>query len=313
VEYRALPGIAAPVSVIGVSLASPATGVARTLRVGLLEHAFRQGISLVDLSASQDPAGAETLLGATRHSPENLTVITRVAGDPSEVRAEAWAEPRLRESIDAILRRLHRPRIGLLELDLDEFSAVARAGLLAPLKRILTEGLVGAVALRVDPATLDPREIERPLREGVRTFLAPWGLLQREAEHALFPQLESSGGCLIAIDPHTNGALDGRRALASPLDRGPGEPPPDLAVLRREMAPVLALGYLTGKGKRTLLDAALRFALDPSVVRSALCPLVDPKLTELMAGFEQSAPFSPEERVRLGLPPSPPREPALRG
>jgi aryl-alcohol dehydrogenase-like predicted oxidoreductase len=313
VEHRALPGIASPVSVIGVSLAPPTSGVDRTLRGGLLEHAFRQGITLVDLSESRDPASAETLLGAIQHAPENLTIITRVAGDPSDVRTEAWAEPRLRESIEAIRRRLHRPRIDLLALDLGEFSAVARAGLLAPLTRLKSEGLVGAVALRVDPATLDPRALEGPLREGVRIFLAPWGLLQREAEHALLPLLDSSEGCLIALDPHANGALDGRLALASPLDRGPGQAPPDLAELRREMAPVLALGYLTGKGKRTLLEAALRFALDPSVVRSTLCPLVEPKLTASIAGFERSVPFSPEERVRLGLPPPPPRQPVASG
>ncbi|MCI4364092.1 MAG: aldo/keto reductase [Thermoplasmata archaeon] len=276
--------------------------MASTLRAGLLEHAFRQGVNLLDLSSSREPQAAETLVGALRSQPEGLVVLSRLPAGPSDPRPEQWSEVHLRRAVTAAAKRLRRPKLDLLAMDLTEFQTARRADAVATLDALVREGALGGVAVRLPRGGMDPREVDRLLSEHVATFLAPWSLLEREAEHDLLPRLGSVGGRLLALDPHSGGALDGRRALSSPFDRAPGEPPPDLAELRRQMAPVLALGFLTSGRRRTLVEAAIRFALDPREVAAALCPLVDPKLTEAICGFERSAPFTSEERHRLGLP-----------
>ncbi|MCI4345704.1 MAG: hypothetical protein L3K07_02975 [Thermoplasmata archaeon] len=304
-EFRRIPGIPAPVSVVGFSVESPASSGVLAIRIGLLEHAIRQGVNLLDLTRSREPEAAEALVGSLRSPPPNLVVLSRLSREPFAGGSERWSEDRLRSLLGAVAGRLRRPHLELLVLDHSEYQEASRAGATSTLDKLVREGALGGLAVRLSYGDPDPRELETLLAGNVRTFLCPWGLLERGAEHGLLPRFGSASACLLAVDPHADGALDGRRALASPLDRAPGERPVDLAELRRQLGPVLALGFLTAERRRTLVEAAVRFALEPPEVSAVLCPLVDPKLTEAICGYERSEPFTPSERERLGLRPAP--------
>jgi aryl-alcohol dehydrogenase-like predicted oxidoreductase len=299
-ERRELPGVG-PVSAIGAGLETPEWGAELHRAEGLVRVARRQGISLFDLSANDEPRVAEQLVGATLAGDEGIRVVSRLpsrelpnANDPqSAVRFEAA----LRESA----RRLGRS-MDVLALRPEEAEELQRSGTLERLARRTSGEASPAVALRLDASTLAPNLLEALLADGVRIYLAPWNLLDRGAESFLFDAVAGVGGAVLALDPHAAGRLDGRRVLSSPWERGGRSAPLDPTALRREMQPVLELGYLTEGARRTMIEAATRFALDPPVVSSTICPLQDPALTAAICDYPRSPPFSDGERARLRLP-----------
>jgi aryl-alcohol dehydrogenase-like predicted oxidoreductase len=299
-QSRELVGVGR-VSVVGASLAISAAGSDRHRSSGLLRHALEQGVTLVDVSGNADPRAAESALGPALRAWPEVRVISRLAVAELPATAQASALRPFLGALDETRSRLGRDRLDLVALPLEEAERLHQIGALTQLLDTARTNGCGAVGVRCAPGGVPPGTAEALLHDGIRIFLAPWNLLDREAESVLFRPLAAAGGQLLALDPHAGGRLDGQRVLSPAWEGAAVGLPLDPAALRREMEPVLALGYLTRGTRRTMIEAALRFALDPTVVAAALCPLHDPALTSAICAFDRSSPFTPEERERLSL------------
>jgi aryl-alcohol dehydrogenase-like predicted oxidoreductase len=300
VEYRELPGVG-PVSVIGAGLETSGVGADLHRPAGLLRQARRLEISLFDLSGNDDPRAAERMVGAAFPGDGELRVISSLSSSDLPSSGDPQALARLEQAIRESGRRLGRT-MDVLALDQGVAEELHRSRSLGRLAQQSAEGSLPAIAVRLDSAGIAPPLLEELLGEKVRLYLSPWSLLDRAAESVLFDAVQAARGAVLALDPHSAGRLDGQRVLSAPWEHQGMAAPLDPVALRHEMQPVLELGYLTRDGRRTMIEAATRFALDPPVVSAAICRLQDPALTEAICAYERSPSFTAEERIRLSLP-----------
>ncbi|HEV2450231.1 MAG TPA: hypothetical protein VGU43_07500 [Thermoplasmata archaeon] len=268
---------------------------------GLLRDALRQGVRLVDVSSGADPRPAEALVGAVGRGEPGLRVLAGIPASELSKVGGAIGLARTAAAVQQCLRRLGRDALDALVLPWDELQGLRAGGALPGLRDALPEMGVRSLAVRLEDDGLDAGTVRALAAEGIRIFLARWNLLETGASDALLPALSEHACSLLSVDPHANGRLDGRRMLSPTAGRPAGTPPLDAAALRRTMGPVLSLRYLTEGTGRTLVQAAVQFALDPPAVASVLCPLEDPRLTAQICGYDAAPPFSAEERRRLGL------------
>ncbi|MCI4340688.1 MAG: hypothetical protein L3J73_05435, partial [Thermoplasmata archaeon] len=69
--------------------------------------------------------------------------------------------------------------------------------------------------------------------------------------------------------------------------------------VRREWAPVLALGFLTEGHRRTLAQAAVQYLLGVPGVVGVVVPLTDPAAAVAIGGALSAPPLSDEDRARI--------------
>ena len=107
------------------------------------------------------------------------------------------------------------------------------------------------------------------------------------------------GPPLFARDPLASGRLDGTHFddAVSPLSLG--RAPIPLREMRDEYEPVLRLAPLVRPGQRTLLQAALRYAIDIVGAQAVLVPAPDPRRLDELLGFESSLPLDDQDRALL--------------
>lgn len=300
-EVRTLAGVG-PVSVIGCRLSLESTLSSSPVAEGLLRDALRRGVRVVDLSSAADPRPSEALVGTVARGESELRVLSAIPGGEMPRGGGSRGLDRTVAAVQQSLRRLGRDRLDALVLPWKEIQALHESGALPALHDALPRMGVGSLAVRLDEAALDAAGIRAVASAGVRIFLARWSLLEREIAGSVLPVLRETGSSLLAVDPHADGRLDGRRVLSPAAGRRAGSHPLDPSELRRAMAPVLGLRYLTEGTGRTLIQAAVQFALDPPEVAAVLCPLEDPRLTGQICEYAAAPAFSVDERRRLGLP-----------
>jgi hypothetical protein len=140
---------------------------------------------------------------------------------------------------------------------------------------------------------------ERPDPHRSRLFSGPLSLLDARLAEFMGTQVVSGPVSFLARDPFAGGRLDGTRAAASAVERGPGAGPMRLRELESEFAPVLRLAFLTEGRTRTMAQAAIRYAAHWEWVGSVLVPLpsVD-RLPEVLRTFATPA-LSTEEIRRI--------------
>ena len=147
----------------------------------------------------------------------------------------------------------------------------------------------------------------RPTTEGLQALLEARprfvvltvNLLTATAILPVAKALADSGIGVFASDPFAGGHLNGGFLNDSPLERGPVPRPLDWQALRRQLAPVLALGFLTEGGRRTLPQAALDFAAGAPGVVSVLVPVRQPLDLRAAAEGWGNAALSEQERTRV--------------
>jgi aryl-alcohol dehydrogenase-like predicted oxidoreductase len=149
-------------------------------------------------------------------------------------------------------------------------------------------------------STNDTAAIRKLLALGdLATLQVGYNLLSRSGEEALRLAKEEDLGVLIRV-PLASGALSGRYFNAAPqldpkdrrLDRFTSERA--LAAFRK----LSELLFLTEGGKRTMVQAALRFILDTEGVTSVIPGAKSRKQLEDNAGAMDAPPLTPEERAR---------------
>lgn len=316
VPERRAPGGGYSLSAITISLATGvgAPPLGTPLAVPLLRKARALGVTVFDLSGTRSSALAEeTIVRAFPQRDPELTVLLAPFGDDRGERRSPGSSDRGPPSPEPT------PASIALERSLER---------LAGRYRVIVHGAGPADQPQTPPGAapwlLDLRregrilDVISPLRAGPDERLPRTAGLCSASLSLLAPRVaemvrrngapEQFG--LVARDVFAAGALDGS-LLGGPLGaRGPNAPPLTVAELHGHLDPVLRLGFLTRDRRRTLVQAALGFALQWPWVLTAEVPLPPPERLEAVLKGAASPGLSEAELVELGLSPAPdtPRE-----
>ncbi len=118
-------------------------------------------------------------------------------------------------------------------------------------------------------------------------------------EQGARPEVVLGGIPFLARNVLAGGRLAGLGPSSGPSpERAPGGPLP-IRTLAEEMAPVLRLGFLAIRGRRTLGQAAIRWVLDQPGVDAALVSIPPPERLAELAGWEETPPLTIEEAHRV--------------
>lgn len=308
-ELRRVPGTDLGVSVIGLSLdsffanAHPSEPMVRRL----VWMAQQGGVRLFDTSDSAHPGRTEGVLHRIeRFEPGSVWMFERSPAtlgieptSPRGGRTDATIGVELRRSV---LETPARPDLKRWvqwrgtpshpEWD-DEAVRV--------LQECRTAGDIVGWSLRRSP----PAEATGISAPGAVSGVL--SLLDRRWEGVL--AATSGAPAFFARDPLASGRLDGTRWDRSLSGvRGRAAPIP-LRRLQEELAPVLALGFLTAGRPRTLAQAALAYIAGVRGVACVLVPLPPAERLAEFLEFSKALPFSEGETDRIAGVPSPGPEP----
>jgi aryl-alcohol dehydrogenase-like predicted oxidoreductase len=268
-----------------------------------LRTARKAGVTTFDVAGARDGPRSERLLARAFPDPDPEIVVIvgrrvedlvrRDGADPPPHEGADGVPQRLRASLRETDRRLFPHSAAILEWTGELLSglnagAASEVGVRAPwLFRKLSDN---------DPVPPGGATTDGPLAvSGSLSLLRPeWGL-------RLGPVHPSRPVAFLARDPFAGGRLDGSRAAASGVDRGPRAEPPRLRDLQQEFAPVLRLAFLTHQRTRTLAQAALRYAAHWKWVTSVIVPLptID-RMDEVLSTFT-TPPLSDDDLRQVGV------------
>lgn len=307
VPERRVPNRSISLSEIGLALDPDVTAPPRTdgAAIRVLQLARAHGVTTYDLAGARHPARAEQLLVAAFPRADNGLRI--VGGGLSEsARAEA-GHGRARSSADATEtgalrrwvegsnRRIAPHRISVLDVSAivrDRSSGGARV---LPTHDLVADGTVAAWTFR---GPVGPAESGGP-SQGPDLLSVDSSLLRPSALADAGEWAARNDAGILVRDPLAGGRLDGTRYATGVGDRPPVGRPLDVRTLSRELGPLLRLGFLAVRGRRTLLQSAMRYLLDEPRVVSILVPVPSPeRLDELLRSVEVPA-LTPEERDRV--------------
>ena len=249
-------------------------------RIPALMAAFPPGGLLVRALGEAPPGGL-------------LAVAQRLRGTVRQ-RAVLFVVPHeRRQELGPILA--HPPVEGFAVASVQGLGAMVEGGAAPP------EGAFDRAVLRVaDLGSLnpDPEDLRRALGLGCRLFLAPGSMLDARHVDRLGTTLRRRAASLLLEDPFAGGRLDGSFLQGTPTD--PSSPRPrSPSELQRWFAPALALGFLAQPGRRTLLQANLRFLLSAPGVTGVALPLTRPELVRQLLSVDASLRLSSVDRARL--------------
>ncbi len=307
-ERRSLPGVAREISSVTIGVDPPLVvpPAADDRTIALLRRSRELGVTTFDVAGARFPQRAERLIARAFPEPDPTVsaIVGRSVESLSRERAQDDSPPAssdregaLAASLEQSRRRLHPVPISVLEWEPENEppTADAGAGDAAVTKGEVPNGLLSAVRLSSQITEL-PKVANAPaLYSGALSLLEPDLVTVFEGSD------KSRAACLLARDPFGSGRLDGSRFAASAGLSGPETGPVDLRRLHEEFDPVLRLGFLTERRKRTLAQAAVQFVLHWPWVVSVVVPLPTPERIEEILGFGGRPPISPEELSKLGF------------
>jgi aryl-alcohol dehydrogenase-like predicted oxidoreductase len=268
-------------------LGAPGPG-GRSISEGELRLADALGIRAFEVPAHRSRAAIESALGRLFPPGSAGAGPFRTGSLPSEALRSppaTWAEELERS----------RHRLGGAGYDVVWFRVdhLERPGALAALS---DRELLGAWGCALPPGPSAIPELERALATGAGWFRLPYNLLEPAPGEECLARIARGGGRAIVVDPFAGGRLDGSwLERAGRPSSGPWRPDREA----REMAPVLALGFLTEGKTRTLAQAALAFALRAPAVASVMFEAGAPERLREYAATPDRGPLAPADLERL--------------
>lgn len=264
--------------------------------VGWLRRAREAGVTTFDTVDAPDRSLAETALArAFPDGDRTIVVLTPATADGSGLaRADLFGRPVRGAGPRPPERPAHDgPATGRLHRLFEGEPAASPGGDPSPASRPsarLTEP-AGPLVTRCRSADEAVLASHRP---PPRVLSGPFSLLERTAEGAAERAMGVDGFSWIARDPFAGGRLDGSRFAPGPSGASPSGPR-SLRQLEIDFASIATLGFLAKPGRRTLAQAALRFALSrPAVATVVIAPPVPERWGEIL-GFESSLPLTDDE------------------
>ena len=304
-EYRILGKTGLKVSTVGVGCWQMGglvgergwTGTSDAESIATIHRAQELGINLLDTAEGYGDGHSEEILGQALAGGrrEKFIIATKVRPITDDC-DEAKARQRIVEACEGSLRRLQSDHIDVYQLHAIPHEATMPAVMetLAELKR---KGKIRFFGI----STNSPEAIAKLLALGdLSTVQPPYNLLQRQqGQSAIDISRENNLGVLVRV-PLASGALTGRyfgvRPTLDAKDRRQERFTSEKAI--QTFAKLSELLFLTGEGKRTMVQAALRFVLDTPGVTTVIPGAKNRRQLEDNAGAASVAPLSSEERAR---------------
>jgi len=308
IEQRPVPDTPTRLSALTITIDPPAVvpPAADARTIALLRKAHALGVTTFDVAEARFPERAERLIAMA--FPEPRTGVSVIAGRSFETLARERKPPgegtdspdlasAITESLERSLQRLAPVRISIVEWTADAGSAseTSSGDAKLPGMRLPGPAPLWAVRLPTSPAVLPTTS------PPVGLFSGELSLLRTDLIPRFEGEAEKKRLRLIARDPFSSGRLDGTRFARSGTFGGPGTAPVDLRRLHEEFDPILRLGFLTDRHRRTLAQAALQFVLRMPWVVTAVVPLPDPERFDEVLGFSSCPALTPEDLSRLDL------------
>lgn len=293
-ERRRLGPTGPDLSVIGLSLDSRyGSFVAPERLVGrLLERARAKGVNLVDTADARDPLASEARLARSLTDVAGWVWVlgraprTLSAQLPRPLEAGPTSVEKLAEAFRRTLPQrpsADSPRL-LVEWADDGRGDGGGKEVPAALDVLTRAGEIAGWGYRADAGSAPSASEGAAFSSGARSLLEP--------------PTSPSPLPFLARDPFAEGRLDGTGFAGTSLAGPAGGPLPERE-LRRRYEGVLRLGFLTERHRRTLPEAALRYALAPAGTTSVLVPLPTPERLERLLAFESSDPLEAGEIRRI--------------
>lgn len=266
--------------------------------IATIHHAETLGINLLDTSASYGNGHSEVVIGrALKDRRDKYIVATKVKPLPGAPGDDA-ARQEIVDILEGSLKRLQSDYVDILQLhrDPDDPTMAVVMDTLADLKR---QGKVRWYGISANNTQLI-RQLQA-LGE-LSVVQVGYNMINRGGESTLALAQAENLGTLIRM-PLASGALAGKY-----FHKGPELTEDDVRKSRFEswrgvaaLQRLSELRFLTEGGRRTMVQAALRFILDTNGVTSVIPGAKDRKQLEENAGAANVPSLSPEERSRAML------------
>jgi len=304
-EYRVLGKTGLKVSVIGMGCRQfggvvDGRGWTRTNdkeSIATIHHAESLGVNLLDTATTYGSGHSEEVMGeALKDRRDRFVVATKVKQPFLE---SDWDEPRVLQEIvdecEASLRRLRTDYIDVYQMHAHPREDML-AGVMNTMSQLKKDGKVRWIGISTD----DTDFIGKLLGLGdLATLQVGYSLANRSEGDALQLARKENLGTLIR-SPLAMGVLSGRY-----FDTAPQLDPEDMRRDHFASEKMVAafeklseLRFLTEGGKRTMVQAALRFVIDTEGVTSVIPGTNDRAQLEVNAGTSDAPPLTPDERTR---------------
>ena len=302
-EYRLLGKTEIEVSSVGLGCWPMAgtfggarwTGVIDEESIATIQHAETLGVNLLDSAEGYGAGHSEEIIGkALKGRRDRYVIATKVApvtGDPDEGKARR----RIVEACEGSLRRLQTDYIDIYQL-----HAIPQADTMQAVVDALTQLKQAGKILCSGISTNDTQAIHDLLALGDLSMAqVGFSIVNATGEEALQLAKEEKLGTLIRV-PLAQGALTGKYfSTLSHLD------PEDRRWTRFDNERAISalkklseLLFLTKGGKRTMVQAALRFVLDTEGVTSVIPGAKNRRQLEENVGAVDVPPLTEEERAQ---------------
>ena len=302
-EYRILGKTGLKVTSVGVGCwqmgglvgDSGWTGTTDEESIATIHRAEELGVNLLDSAEGYGQGHSEEVLGKALKGRRDRFVLATKVRPITDEPDEGVARQRIMEACEGSLRRLQTDHIDVYQLHAIPHEATMPAVMdtLADLKK---QGKIRWYGISIN----DTDAIRKLLALGdLATVQVGYNLLSRSGEEALRLAKQENLGALIRI-PLSSGALTGKyfgtRPQLDDKDRRLQRFTSDKAVDTFEK--LSELRFLTEGGKRTMVQAALRFVLETEGVTAVIPGAKNRQNLEENAGAMDVPPLTEAERAR---------------
>lgn len=263
-----------------------------------IQAAFDAGVTFFDTSDAYGIGRSETLLGkALRSKRDRVVIATKVGNRTLGGRwVKDFAKPWILKAIDASLARLGMDYVDLYQLHSPTDTADYRDEAFEALEALKAQGKIRYYGVSVGPAAHGPWVIQNTRADTIQVV---YNMLEREPEQELLPLAQAQGVGIIARVPLASGFLTGKFSadVTFPANdhRSQTYAPEKI---RRMVAQVARLGFLTGGKHKIMAQAALQYCLAHPAVSTVIPGAKTPEQARANAAASDGTLLTADEVTR---------------
>jgi len=261
-----------------------------------IQRALALGCTFFDTADAYGYGHSEELLGRALRQRPDVVVATKVGSNfYGEHPVDDFSGSYIRSALEKSRQRLQRDVIDVYQLHNPPKDLLADPRTYEILQQLKAEGRIRAYGVSVfhQDEALTAIEAGQP-----DVIQLPYNLLNTAAEE-LFPVAQREGVGIIAREPLASGFLSGKYSVDAKF--GPGDFRADLPrqYVQAMVSSAEAFRFLEAGGARTLVQAALRFVLEPEAVSTVITGIKTVAQAEEDLGASDVPPLTPAERRRV--------------